>query len=62
MDYSLLNAVGEEISKGKQGGDEWRQKKKKPRTYCLQLGRKTGMAWTCVTLMDGTGWLIERVK
>ena len=41
---------------------DWKQKKKKPRTYCLHLGRNTGRQWNCATLMDGTGWVIERMK
>jgi hypothetical protein len=41
---------------------EWTQKHRKPRTYCLQLGRKTHRTWKCVTALDGSGWVIERVK
>jgi len=41
---------------------DWTQKHRKPRTYCLQLGRLTGRAWKCATALDGSGWVIERVK
>jgi hypothetical protein len=41
---------------------DWTQKYRKPSTYCLELGRKTGLGWTCMTALDGSGWVIERVK
>jgi hypothetical protein len=41
---------------------DWTQKTRTPGTYCLQLGRKTGGKWTCRTVADGSGWMIERVK
>lgn len=41
---------------------DWKQRTQAPSTYCLQLGRKTGMGWTCWKAMDGRGWVIERVK
>jgi hypothetical protein len=41
---------------------DWTQQYRKPSTYCLELGRKTGRVWKCVTALDGSGWVIERVK
>jgi len=41
---------------------EWKRKGQMPSTYCKWLGRKTTGAWKCETLMDGTGWVIERLK
>jgi len=41
---------------------DWKPKYKKPSTYCLELGRKTGMGWKCATALDGSGWVIERIK
>lgn len=41
---------------------DWTRKSQKPSTYCLQLGRKTGRKWNCSEAMDGSGWVIERVK
>jgi hypothetical protein len=41
---------------------DWTQKYRKPSTYCLEVGRKTGRAWKCVTALDGSGWVIERIK
>jgi hypothetical protein len=41
---------------------DWTQVHRKPGTYCLQLGRKTGMGWKCMTVIDGSGWVVERIK
>ncbi len=41
---------------------DWTRKTQPPSTYCLKLGRKTGMQWKCAVAMDGSGWVIERVK
>ena len=41
---------------------DWTQKYRKPNTYCLQLGRKTGCKWTVLMALDGSGWVIERLK
>ena len=41
---------------------DWQRKSQTPKTYCLQLGRKTGRTWKCEKALDGSGWVIERVK
>jgi len=41
---------------------DWKPKYKKPSTYCLELGRLTGRTWKCATALDGSGWVIERIK
>ncbi len=41
---------------------DWTQKTQIPKTYCLQLGRDTGREWRCEKAMDGSGWIIERLK
>lgn len=41
---------------------DWKRKHMTPKTYCLQLGRKTKREWKCEELMDGTGWVIERIR
>jgi len=41
---------------------DWTQKTRKPGTYCLRLGRKTGRQWTCRTVADGSGWMVERIR
>jgi len=40
---------------------DWNQKSQQPGTYCLKLGRDVKRQWKCETIMDGSGWLIERV-
>jgi len=40
---------------------DWGRKAQTPKTYCLQLGRKTGMRWKCEVALDGSGWIVERV-
>lgn len=41
---------------------DWKQKKRQPSTYCRELERRTGRAWKCETALDGSGWVIERLK
>jgi len=41
---------------------DWTRKWQVPSTFCKWLGRETTGAWKCETLMDGTGWVIERLK
>lgn len=41
---------------------DWNQKKRKPGTYCLQLGRDVKRKWNCGKAMDRPGWVIERVE
>ena len=41
---------------------DWKQKKRKPSTYCRELERSTGRQWKCDTALDGSGWVIERLK
>lgn len=44
--------------------NDWMRKSQSPKTYCLMLGRKTGMGWKCERVMGGLSvrWLIERTK
>jgi len=51
--------VGEIILLGK---DDWAWKSMGPGTYCLRLGRKKNRQWTYSRAVDGSGWVIERVK
>lgn len=41
---------------------DWKQKKRKPSTYCRELERSTGRKWKCETALDGSGWVIERME
>jgi len=41
---------------------DWKQKKRKPSTYCRQLERSTDRKWKCDTALDGSSWVIERLK
>jgi len=41
---------------------DWNQKRLQPGTYCLQLGRDVKRLWKCETIVDGSGWVIGRVK
>lgn len=41
---------------------DWTQRTQVPKTYCRQLGNATGREWTCKKAIDGSGWVIERVK
>jgi len=56
----LMNmAVGEFILLERK---DWTWKKMVPSTYCLRLGRKKNREWRCNRAVDGSGWVIERVK
>lgn len=41
---------------------DWRQRHRQPSTFCKMLERKYGRNWKCDTALDGTGWVIERLK
>jgi len=41
---------------------DWTRKTQVPSTYCLWLSRKEKGEWRCETLLDKTGWVIERVR
>ena len=41
---------------------DWNRRTQTPKTYCIQLGRDTGRGWKCQQALDGSGWVIERVK
>ena len=41
---------------------DWKWKSRRPSTYCRRLERKTDRQWKCDTALDGSGWVIERVK
>ncbi|MCB0755874.1 MAG: hypothetical protein H6603_07110 [Flavobacteriales bacterium] len=57
--YLLGMEVGDIILLEKK---DWKQRKRKPSTYCRELERKSGRQWKCETALDGSGWVIERVK
>lgn len=41
---------------------DWKWKSRKPSTYCRKLERDTAREWNCETALDGSGWVIERMK
>lgn len=41
---------------------DWTWKSRKPGTYCKWLERKKNRKWNCAEAVDGSGWVIERVK
>lgn len=41
---------------------DWKWKSRKPSTYCRRLERDTGRQWKCETALDGSGWVVERIK
>ena len=41
--------------------EDWKRASQVPRTYLLQLSRKTKRTWKCMTLLDGSGWVVERI-
>ncbi|MBP9153162.1 MAG: hypothetical protein KBF73_12830 [Flavobacteriales bacterium] len=41
---------------------DWKWKSRKPSTFCRRLEKETGRQWKCDTALDGSGWVIERIK
>lgn len=41
---------------------DWTWKSRQPSTFCRRLARETSRDWKCETAMDGSGWVIERIK
>lgn len=41
---------------------DWNQKYRQPSTFCRILEKQTKRQWKCDTALDGTGWIIERLK
>jgi len=57
--YLMTMPVGQVIVLERQ---DWKRKTQTPKTYCVLLGRKHNMNWKCETLLDGSGWVIERLR
>lgn len=41
---------------------DWRWKTKAPSVMCRRLERKSTLKFECKVMLDGSGWLIKRVK
>jgi hypothetical protein len=57
--YILSMEVGDIILLEKK---DWNQKYRQPSTFCRILERKTNRQWKCEAALDGSGWVIERLK
>ena len=57
--YILCMKVGDIILLERK---DWKQKFRKPSTFCRILEKQTNRKWKCDTALDGTGWVIERLK